>query len=416
MKLPAFDCMMRLLERVVPGKSASIATTRDQMLAFAGSLTSKSVLLRGPIGAGKSTIARILGLLKRVAPLTAADAEQVLQDARFDAHNRIDPRCMPWYVELPLTGLVESLAEVQLFGVTKGAFTGADVSRAGVFEQALTGRTPKGPQPTGALLTGGVVFLDEIGDLSGALQAKLLPALSGGTFYRIGGEGNEDYEVTFRGVTISASWKHLDDGAVRPDLMSRLAAYGIDVPGLNDRPEDFDAVFDGVQTSLLDAMRHAIDDACRQDPASDRAYWIGRRERIVPVPDRVRRQFKKIDWGEHGNLRGLSAALEQVIAVGASPAAVLERLPRVSSTQEGWGENRVDLLSDLMTRATGGVGLAGQVKEIEVANRGVLRTRLLADESVRRRLAKRLGVSGEQILASIYQLDRRRLGVVGGTS
>lgn len=385
------------------------------MLSFAGSITSKSVLLRGPIGAGKSTIARILGLLKRVAPLSSVEAEQILENARFDAHNRIDPRCMPWYVELPLTGLVESLVEVQLFGATKGAYTGADVSRPGIFEQALTGRTLTGQRPTGALLTGGVVFLDEVGDLSQSLQAKLLPALSGGTFYRIGGEGNVDYEVTFRGVTISASWKHLDDGAIRPDLMSRLSAYAIDVPGLSDRPEDFEPIFDGVQLSLLDATRQAIDHVCREDPAADRAYWVGRRERLMPVSDRVRRQFQEVDWSEHGNLRGLTAALEQVIGVGASPGAVLERLPRVSSKQEQSREAPFDLLTDLMARATTGLGLAGHVKEIEVANRAVLRARLLADRPAQQRLAERLGVSCEQILTSIYQLDRRRMGAGGET-
>ena len=97
---------------------------------------------------------------------------------KFDGHNRLALRSMPWYVELTLTGLVENIAEAQLFGSLKGAYTGA-VDRAGVFEQAIRGRSPKGREPTASLLTGGVVFLDEIGDLSPVLQAKLLPVLSG---------------------------------------------------------------------------------------------------------------------------------------------------------------------------------------------------------------------------------------------
>ncbi|MBK7080433.1 MAG: sigma 54-interacting transcriptional regulator [Betaproteobacteria bacterium] len=88
----------------------------------------------------------------------------------------------------PLTGLVESLVDLQLFGATKGAYTGSTGPRAGLFETAMRGRSESHQDaPRGAEVTGGVVFLDEIGDLSPLLQAKLLPVLSG-ALHRLGGE------------------------------------------------------------------------------------------------------------------------------------------------------------------------------------------------------------------------------------
>src|SRR5262245_30704391 len=118
--VPAKAGMSLFLERSLPGTSESIAELRSKLLDFSCSLTARNVFIRGPVGAGKSTVARLLGLLKRVAPLKADDARRILADVKFDGHNRVDVRSMPWYVELTLTGLVENIAESQLFGSTKG--------------------------------------------------------------------------------------------------------------------------------------------------------------------------------------------------------------------------------------------------------------------------------------------------------
>src|SRR4051812_13235636 len=120
--VPAKKVMSEFLERGLPGTSRPIVALRSSLLDFTCSLTSRNVLLRGPVGAGKSTVARLVGILKRVAALRAEDARRILDDIKFDGHNRIDLRSMPWYVELTLTGLVETIAESQLFGSTKGAF------------------------------------------------------------------------------------------------------------------------------------------------------------------------------------------------------------------------------------------------------------------------------------------------------
>src|SRR5438094_7257484 len=136
---PARSAMSRLVENVLPGASASVRQLREEILDFALSLSARSLLLQGPIGVGKSTSARLISFLKRIAPLREAEAARLAANVRFDGPNRIDLRLMiPWFVEPALTGVVDTLAEAQLLGVARGAFTGA-VERASVFEIAKGG-------------------------------------------------------------------------------------------------------------------------------------------------------------------------------------------------------------------------------------------------------------------------------------
>src|SRR5207247_1527658 len=124
--LPGGDRIAELVEQLLPGKSASVGRLRQQVLDFSANICAKTVLLRGPIGAGKSTVARTVAFLKRIAPLAQGEVERHIANLRYDAPGRIELGLMPWYVELPLTGLVESLAESQLFGVGKGKATNVE--------------------------------------------------------------------------------------------------------------------------------------------------------------------------------------------------------------------------------------------------------------------------------------------------
>jgi DNA-binding NtrC family response regulator len=118
--------------------------------------------------------------------------------------------------------LTDSLLESELFGHEKGAFTGADKRKLGRFELAHQG----------------TLFLDEIGDVSPAMQAKLLRVLQGGTFERVG--GTETIQVDVR--VIVATNKRLEDeiraGRFRSDLFYRLNVIRIDLPPLRERAED----------------------------------------------------------------------------------------------------------------------------------------------------------------------------------
>src|SRR5438067_219611 len=126
------------------------------------------------------------------------------------------------FVALNCAVLHDGLLETELFGHERGAFTGADRRKKGRFETA----------------DGGTLFLDEVGDVSAAMQAKLLRVLQSGAFERVG--GTETIHVDVR--IIAASNKRLEEevkaGRFRSDLFYRMNVVRIDLPALRERPED----------------------------------------------------------------------------------------------------------------------------------------------------------------------------------
>ena len=126
------------------------------------------------------------------------------------------------FVAVNCGALPENLIESELFGHRKGAFTGADESRIGLFEVA----------------DGGTLFLDEIGELPKAMQAKLLRVLESGEIRRVG--DNESYKIDVR--IVCATHRNLvemvDDGDFREDLMYRINTFEVHLPSLRDRIDD----------------------------------------------------------------------------------------------------------------------------------------------------------------------------------
>ena len=169
---------------------------------------------------------RVFDLIEQVGPIGSTvlihgetgTGKELVARAIHDASGR---RAGPW-VALNCAALSESLLESELFGHERGAFTGADKRKKGRFEVA----------------DGGTLFLDEVGDVSPAMQAKLLRVLQGGTFERVGGA--ETLKVDVR--IVAASNKRLEDevkaGRFRSDLFYRLNVIRVDLPPLRDRPED----------------------------------------------------------------------------------------------------------------------------------------------------------------------------------
>lgn len=155
-----------------------------------------SVLIEGESGTGKELIARAI-------------------------HDS-SPRASHRFVALNCSAIPDSLFESELFGHAKGSFTGAHTMRRGLLEEA----------------SGGTFFLDEIGDLAPAGQAKLLRVLQEGEFRRVG--SNESVRVDLR--VIAASHRKLealvDTGRFREDLLYRLNTVTILVPPLRERPDD----------------------------------------------------------------------------------------------------------------------------------------------------------------------------------
>jgi DNA-binding NtrC family response regulator len=169
---------------------------------------------------------KVFDLIEQVGPLgstilvsgeTGTGKELVAQAIHAADNRRKGP-----FVALNCAVLHESLLESELFGHERGAFTGADRRKRGRFE----------------LADGGTLFLDEVGDVSPAMQAKLLRVLQTGTFERVGGTESVSVDVRI----VAATNRRLEDevkaGRFRSDLFYRLNVIRIDLPPLRDRPED----------------------------------------------------------------------------------------------------------------------------------------------------------------------------------
>jgi two-component system response regulator HydG len=162
--------------------------------------TESTVLLRGATGTGKELIARAL-------------------------HEESPRRSRP-YMAVNCSALAEGLLESELFGHARGAFTGAVNERKGLFEEA----------------NGGTVFLDEIGDVSPAMQAKLLRVLQEREIVRVGTSRTMQVDVRVIAATHRDLEAMAEEGSFRKDLYFRLKVFQIRVPELKDRPEDVPAL------------------------------------------------------------------------------------------------------------------------------------------------------------------------------
>ncbi len=185
--------------------------------------------------AGSEPMRRILQTVKTVAasslPILITGESGVGKELIAQAVHRNSPRAKKRFVTFNCAGQSESLLEDQLFGHVKGAFTGADKDREGVFEYA----------------DGGTVFLDEIGDMPLAAQAKLLRVLENKEVVRLGSNNARTVDVRF----VSATNQNLDaavkEGRFREDLFFRINGAHINLPPLRERREDIPRI-----------VRHAI--------------------------------------------------------------------------------------------------------------------------------------------------------------
>jgi DNA-binding NtrC family response regulator len=151
----------------------------------------------------------------------------------------LSPRQAEPFVAINCGAIPEGLAESVIFGHERGAFTGADRAKEGLVER----------------VQGGSLFLDEVGELSPAIQVKLLRLLQQGSYERVGGT----QELRFRGRVIAATHQPLQDpkrrGAFRDDLYHRLAACVLRVPPLRSRREDIPLLAEHILERALSELR-----------------------------------------------------------------------------------------------------------------------------------------------------------------
>ena len=158
--------------------------------------TQASVLIAGESGSGKEVVARSI--------------------------HHYSPRNQKPWVDINCGALPEHLIESELFGYEKGAFSGADSPKQGLFE----------------LADKGTLFLDEIGELDSKMQVKLLRVLDRVPYYRLGGHKKISVDVRVLAASNQDLPKLIREGRFRADLYHRLSQVRIQVPPLRDRPED----------------------------------------------------------------------------------------------------------------------------------------------------------------------------------
>jgi len=176
---------------------------------------------------GRSQAMReIFATIMRVAPTRATvllcGESGVGKDMIARAIHHHSPRADRPFVKINCTALPENLMESELFGYEKGAFTGANLSKPGKFEQADTG----------------TVFLDEIGDVPGSIQVKLLRILQEREFERLGSNKTRHIDVRVLAATNVDLRAALEQGTFREDLYYRLNVLPLNIPPLRDRKED----------------------------------------------------------------------------------------------------------------------------------------------------------------------------------
>src|ERR1700678_331701 len=168
-------------------------------------------------------------LLAQVEKVAATDAT-VLITGESDCGKEVIARAVHHYsrrnskswVDVNCAALPENLLESELFGYEKGAFSGADSAKPGLFEMA----------------DHGTLLLDEIGDLDRRMQVKLLRVLDGASYYRVGGVKKVSTDVRLVAATNQDLKLAVQEGRFRSDLFHRLSQIPISVPPLRDRRDD----------------------------------------------------------------------------------------------------------------------------------------------------------------------------------
>jgi transcriptional regulator with GAF, ATPase, and Fis domain len=220
-----------------------------------------TVLIEGESGTGKELVARAL--------------------------HRNSPRFNKPFMAINCAAIPEALLESDLFGHERGAFTGAAAMKKGRLEVA----------------SGGVVFLDEIGDLAPGLQVKLLRVLQEREFQRVGGNHTIKVDIRLLAATNRDLEEAVRTGAFRQDLYYRLAVVKLTMPALRDRKDDVPML-----------ARHFV-------------QKYGKRSNTKPKPISREAMACLVEHDWPGNVRELENAIERALLMGISDMVLPEDLP-----------------------------------------------------------------------------------------
>jgi transcriptional regulator with PAS, ATPase and Fis domain len=236
------------LDSAILGQSPAMVKIKRDIVRLAKS--DVTVLVTGETGTGKELVARAI--------------------------HQLSPRANKPFVKVNSAALPSNLLESELFGFEKGAFTGAFHKKPGKFELAHLG----------------TIFLDEIGDIPLAMQAKLLQVLQDCEFSPLGSVANTTTDVRALAATRANLADMVSQGLFRSDLYYRLNVVSIHIPPLRERKEDIDLLCTHFQTAY--AARHG------------REY--------APLNDRIRKRYYHYSWP--GNVRELENLIQSITVLG----------------------------------------------------------------------------------------------------
>jgi two-component system response regulator AtoC len=307
----------------------------------------------GEIIAGDAKMQAALDLGRSVAP---TDATVLItgetgtgKELMARAIHHWSPRAEQAFVAVSCAALAETLLESELFGHERGAFTGAVAQRRGRFE----------------LAHGGTLFLDEVGEMSPALQAKLLRVLQEGTLERVGGTKTVTVDVRVIAATNRDMQRMVADRTFREDVYYRLSVFPINIPPLRERRAD-----------ILPLANHILTQASRR---------FGKR--IASFSDEATVLLDDYAWP--GNIRELQNVIER--------AAILCREDHI-------------LPAHLNLSPVPGASAPTAPKTLREMERGAILAALAAHDGNRRKAAEQLGLGLRTLYARL-----REYGMASGS-
>ena len=297
-------------------------------------VTSSTVLITGETGTGKELAARAI----------------------HDASPRRNQR----FVAINCSAIPETLLEAELFGHVRGAFTGAVNNRQGRVEQANRG----------------TLFLDEVGTMSPALQAKLLRVLQAREFERLGESQTIRVDVRVIAATNSDLKKLVDEGSFREDLYYRLNVIPVHVPALRDRRSDIPLL----AQHFLDRLAKAA---------------VPPRGRVTLAQD-AQQALMAFAWP--GNVRQLENVMERTLALLPGRSQIAG-----SDLPEEFREARTTVKADDLVIPDDGVDLDGMVSSFE---RTLIRRALERTHGNKRHAADLLHIKRTTLIEKLKRLER----------
>ena len=342
MKAGAFDYLKKPFEpeelEIVVSRAVEYARMRRENESLRSALSGE-FSVHGIVGKSQA-VREVISVLERIAPsdvpILIEGESGTGKDLLARAAHTLSKRARGPYVALNMSAIPENLAEAELFGHEKGAFTGAEQAREGFFAEA----------------EGGTLFLDEVGLLPPALQPKLLRVLQDGEYIPVGSRKPRRANVRVIAATNEDLARSVKAGRFREDLWFRLRVVPVRLPALRERREDLPALVEHF------VKKHAL-----------------RLSRPPLLPD-AEAMRALLDHAWPGNIRELEHAVERGLLLARGEAITLADLPpelapaasdgpsgegRYRKAREAWERK---FFEDLLREAGGNVARAAELAGI----------------------------------------------------